>query len=79
VRVIERCSAVDGTWGMKAKYYEEGARYARRLVRDLDAEPADHLVGDCSLAGLRVLKEKGTPLKHPIVALAEAYGLEGAD
>jgi glycerol-3-phosphate dehydrogenase subunit C len=76
VRVIERCSAVDGTWGMKAKYYEEGARYAKRLVRELDAEAADHVVGDCSLAGLRVLKETGAPMKHPVVALAEAYGID---
>jgi glycerol-3-phosphate dehydrogenase subunit C len=76
VRVIERCSAVDGTWGMKAKYYEEGARYAQKLVRDLDAEPADVVVGDCSLAGLRILKEKGMVVKHPVVALAEAYGLD---
>lgn len=79
VRVIERCSAVDGTWGMKAAHYEEGARYARRLVKDLDSEPADVVVGDCSLAGLRVLKERGSPMKHPVVALAEAYGLDGLE
>jgi glycerol-3-phosphate dehydrogenase subunit C len=76
VRVIERCSAVDGTWGMKAKHYEEGAKYAKKLVREIEAEPADQVVGDCSLAGLRVLKETGSPMKHPIVALAEAYGID---
>ena len=79
VRVVERCSAVDGTWGMKAKYYEEGARYAKKLVRELDAEPADHVAGDCSLAGQRVLKEKGVHMKHPVVLLAEAYGLDPAE
>ena len=40
VRIIERCSAVDGTWGMKAAYYDEGRRYARRLA---DAELAGAL------------------------------------
>src|SRR5262249_6012801 len=35
VRIVERCSAVDGTWGMKAAYYAEGARYAERLARDI--------------------------------------------
>jgi glycerol-3-phosphate dehydrogenase subunit C len=79
VRVIERCSAVDGTWGMKARFYEEGARYARKLIREIDADPADVIVGDCSLAGQRVLKEKGKPMKHPVVALAEAYGLDLAE
>ncbi len=38
VRIIERCSAVDGTWGMKAAYYNEGRRYARRLADAIDAE-----------------------------------------
>jgi glycerol-3-phosphate dehydrogenase subunit C len=76
VRVIERCSAVDGTWGMKAKYYEEGARYAQKLVEELDHDAPDMVVGDCNLAGLRVEKEKGVRMLHPIVALAEAYGLD---
>src|SRR6185295_18922521 len=33
VRMIEHCSAVDGTWGMKAAYYELGRKYAQKLVR----------------------------------------------
>ncbi|MEP7051651.1 MAG: heterodisulfide reductase-related iron-sulfur binding cluster [Pseudomonadota bacterium] len=78
VRIIERCSAVDGTWGMKAKYYAEGVRYAARLSRAIeDEQPAEgelSVVTDCSLAALRVLKENGRVARHPIVALAEAYG-----
>ncbi len=81
VRIIERCSAVDGTWGMKAKYYEEGARYAKRLAGAIeDEQPAEgklEVVTDCSLAALRVLKENGRVARHPIVALAEAYGFDG--
>lgn len=73
VRVVERCAAVDGTWGMKAAYYEEGARYGKRLAKELDA--AEMVVGDCSLAGLRVLKENQRHMRHPAVALADAYGL----
>jgi glycerol-3-phosphate dehydrogenase subunit C len=79
VRIVERCSAVDGTWGMKAKFYEEGARYGRRLAKALKGEDdgeADLVVGDCSLAGQRVLKENGERMKHPVVVLAEAYGLD---
>jgi len=83
VRIIERCSAVDGTWGMKAKYYDEGVRYAKRLTSAIEDEQPEHgelsVVTDCSLAALRVLKENGRVARHPIVALAEAYGLtEGA-
>ncbi len=78
VRIIERCSAVDGTWGMKAKYYEEGVRYAKRLSEAIeDEQPSEgelSVVTDCSLAALRVLKENGRAARHPVVALAEAYG-----
>ena len=81
VRIIERCSAVDGTWGMKAAYYDEGRRYARRLADAIDSERDDEkpftVVTDCSLAALRIKKENGTLAKHPIEVLAEAYGLTG--
>lgn len=81
VRIIERCSAVDGTWGMKAAYYDEGRRYARRLADAIDNEREDDkpftVVTDCSLAALRIKKENGTEAKHPVELLAAAYGLEG--
>jgi glycerol-3-phosphate dehydrogenase subunit C len=77
VRIVERCSAVDGTWGMKAKYYEEGARYAQRLVSEIDEQDGpETIVGDCSLAGLRVKKALGKSMLHPAEALAAAYGLD---
>lgn len=76
VRIVERCSAVDGTWGMKAAYYAEGARYAKKLIDGLAAEDHDMVVGDCSLAGLRVLGETNETMVHPAVALARAYGLD---
>jgi glycerol-3-phosphate dehydrogenase subunit C len=81
VRIIERCSAVDGTWGMKAAYYDEGRRYARRLTDAIHDEREDDkpltVVTDCSLAALRIKKENGAEAKHPIELLAEAYGLKG--
>jgi glycerol-3-phosphate dehydrogenase subunit C len=76
VRIIERCSAVDGTWGMKAAFYAEGARYAQGLVREIregqeSGETA--VVTDCSLAALRIKKENQLQARHPIELLAEAY------
>jgi glycerol-3-phosphate dehydrogenase subunit C len=75
VRIVERCSAVDGTWGMKARFYEEGARYAERLTEEIAADAPDVVVGDCSLAGLRITKANGGEVLHPAVALARAYGM----
>jgi glycerol-3-phosphate dehydrogenase subunit C len=76
VRIIERCSAVDGTWGMKAAYYEEGARYAARLGEAIESGAEDGetaVVTDCSLAALRILKQSGRKARHPIELLADAY------
>ena len=75
VEVIEQCSAVDGTWGMKAQYYEMGRRYARKLTDRVDGAKADLVVSDCSLAALRIQKESGVKVMHPIESLADAYGI----
>lgn len=82
VRIVERCSAVDGTWGMKAAYYEEGARYAEKLLGELriGAQSGEMgVVTDCSLAALRVKKGLGKRARHPVELLAEAYGYRPAE
>lgn len=75
VRVIEQCSAVDGTWGMKAQHYETGRRYAAKLVREVDDMEPDVVVTDCGLSGRRLEHENGVTVLHPAEALAVAYGL----
>ncbi|MFO0548951.1 MAG: heterodisulfide reductase-related iron-sulfur binding cluster [Polyangiaceae bacterium] len=81
VRVIEECSAVDGTWGMKAEHYATGRRYAQKLVRGVTEAEPDLVVTDCTLSALRIAHEvrdpddKPTRVVHPIEALAEAYDL----
>jgi glycerol-3-phosphate dehydrogenase subunit C len=75
VEIVEQCSAVDGTWGMKAQYYEMGKKYAQKLVRGIDGAEARLVVSDCSLAALRIAKENGVTVVHPIESLAEAYGV----
>ena len=76
VEVIEQCSAVDGTWGMKAQYYEMGRRYAQKLVRGIDGAEAQIVVTDCSLSARRIEQENGVKPLHPVEALAQAYGVE---
>jgi glycerol-3-phosphate dehydrogenase subunit C len=76
VTIVDKCSAVDGTWGMKAQYYETGRKYARKLTRGIeDAEP-DLVVTDCPLSAQRILKENAAAPLHPMEALAQAYGLK---
>jgi glycerol-3-phosphate dehydrogenase subunit C len=75
VRMVEECSAVDGTWGMKAAHYETGRRYAGKMVRGIAAAEPDLVVTDCSLSALRIGKENAVRPLHPIQAVARAYGL----
>jgi glycerol-3-phosphate dehydrogenase subunit C len=76
VRMVEQCSAVDGTWGMKAAYYEIGRKYAKKLVRNIADGEGEIVVSDCSLAALRIQKENQVKVVHPIEAVRDAYGLE---
>lgn len=75
VEVIEKCSAVDGTWGMKAQHYEMGRRYAQKLAHGIEGADARLVVTDCPLSALRINKENEVRAIHPVEALAEAYGL----
>jgi len=76
VDIVEKCSAVDGTWGMKAQYYEMGRKYAQKLVRGIEHAEAKLVVTDCPLSALRIQKENAITPLHPMEALAEAYGLD---
>ncbi len=78
VDIVDKCSAVDGTWGMKAQHYEMGRKYAQKLVHGIEAAEPKLVVTDCPLSGQRILKETGKRPMHPIEALAQAYGLGAA-
>jgi glycerol-3-phosphate dehydrogenase subunit C len=75
VEIVEKCSAVDGTWGMKAQYYEMGRKYAQKLVRGIENAEPDVIVTDCPLSALRIDHENGREAIHPAEALARAYGM----
>jgi glycerol-3-phosphate dehydrogenase subunit C len=78
VEPIERCSAFDGTWGMKREYYPLSRKYAKKLMRALEDAQATRLVSDCPLAGLNVTEELGVTPAHPVEVLRDAYGLAAA-
>jgi glycerol-3-phosphate dehydrogenase subunit C len=78
VEAVERCSAFDGTWGMKREYYELSRKYGRKLSRALEGVDAMRLVSDCPLAGLNVTEDLGVTPAHPVEVLRDAYGLAPA-
>jgi len=75
VDVVEKCSAVDGTWGFKKEYYELSMRLAKPLF-DAVTAAGPVTATDCPLAALQIEQGTGRKPKHPVEVLAAAYGFE---
>jgi len=78
VDVVERCSAVDGTWGFKTQYFELSMKVAQPLFDAVRAAAAPTVATDCPLAALQIAQGTGMEPRHPIQVLARAYGLDDA-
>ena len=76
VNAVEKCSAVDGTWGFKQEYYELSLQVAKPLFDAITGAGAPTAATDCPLAALQIEQGTGKKPKHPIEVLASAYGLE---
>jgi Fe-S oxidoreductase len=76
VRTIERCSGLDGTWGLKAEFYDSSMKVARKLFDEILEFDPDVVATDCPLAALQI--EHGTGLRpvHPVELLDRAYGTD---
>ncbi|HEY7543074.1 MAG TPA: anaerobic glycerol-3-phosphate dehydrogenase subunit C [Methylomirabilota bacterium] len=75
VDVVEKCSAVDGTWGFKKEYYELSMKLAKPLF-DAVTTGGPVAATDCPLAALQIAQGTGRKPKHPVELLAAAYGFE---
>ena len=75
VETIERCSAVDGTWGMKKEFFELSMKVAEPLFKGIEAAAPDRVATECPLAALQINQGTGRSAQHPIRILADAYGL----
>jgi Fe-S oxidoreductase len=75
VVMVEACSGVDGTWGMKARYYDESLKICEGLIDAIEASKPDRVATDCPLSALRIEERTGLKAVHPIVLLRDAYGL----
>jgi Fe-S oxidoreductase len=76
VEMLDHCCGVDGTWGMKARWYEKSLEIAKPLLDGIQRVEPDHVATDCPLAALRILEGTGHRARHPIELLRDAYGLE---
>jgi Fe-S oxidoreductase len=76
VEMVDRCSGMDGTWGMKRQYYDASRKVASPVFRRVEETAPDRVCSDCALAGLQIAQGTGRRVSHPIEVLREAYGLE---
>jgi len=76
VVMVDACSGVDGTWGMKARYYDESLEICSNLMNSIEQAEPDHVATDCPLSALRIKEQTGREAVHPIVLLRDAYGFE---
>ena len=74
VELLDKCSCMDGTWGMKTEYYELSKEWAAPLLDGLVANEPDQLSSDCLIAKLQIEENNGRPVLHPIEVVWQAYG-----
>lgn len=88
VNVIERCSGHGGAWGYKKDHFETAMKIGKPAAKQLYAGEKKYVVSECPLAGIHIDQEikaldgaapKPERVSHPIVLMAQAYGLLGDD
>jgi Fe-S oxidoreductase len=77
---VDKCSGIDGTWGLRAKNYPLAKEVAQPMKRAIEADvekaTGTHVVaGDCHLANGAIVEETGLTPMHPIQVVARAYGI----
>ena len=78
INLINRCSGMDGGWGMKFEFFEESMKVGERCVNDLGQKEYDSICTDCSLAShqLSQASDGHINLDHPVIKLYNAYGFK---
>ena len=85
VTTVERCAGHDGTWGVKAEYFDNSMKIGRPVFRRMaEAGPADgssyFVSSDCPIAARHILQGMGEEARraekaHPLALLRKAYGI----
>ena len=79
VTVVERCSAIDGTWGLRAENVEMARRIAEPLMDAVASAGTELVTGDCHLANTAIREATERVPLHPVQVLARAYGIDAGE
>ena len=74
--MLNRCSAIDGTWGLGAENVDMARRIAKPLMDKVRSSNAELVAGDCNLANNAIHEETDIRPVHPMQVMARAYGLD---
>ncbi len=74
ITLVDKCSCMDGTWGMKTEYYELSKKGAAPLLQQLTENQPKTLASDCLIAKLQIEEGTGQEVLHPIEIVWKAYG-----
>lgn len=74
VKLVDKCSCMDGTWGMKEEYYELSKKWAAPLLEALTEPKQATLSSDCLIAKLQIEENTGQKVQHPIEIVWKALG-----
>jgi len=78
VNTVERCSGHDGTWGVKAEYFQNSMKIGRPVFRQMAVDDPDYISSDCAIAARHIeqgMGETRAKKEHPLTLLRIAYGL----
>ncbi len=75
VTLVDKCSCMDGTWGMKTEWYELSKKGAAPLLEGLTKDKPTTLSSDCLIAKLQIEEGTGQKVVHPIEVVHKALGL----
>jgi len=80
VKTVERCAGHDGTWGVKAEYFDNSMKIGRPVFRQMAEPVPDYVSSDCPIAGRHIMQGMGgqagkAEKAHPLALLKKAYGL----
>lgn len=80
VKVVERCSGHDGTWGVKTEYFDNSMKIGRPVFRMMAEARPDYVASDCPIAARHIMQGMGKESKnavklHPLSLIRKAYGV----
>ncbi|MDH3755808.1 MAG: heterodisulfide reductase-related iron-sulfur binding cluster [Acidimicrobiia bacterium] len=75
ISLVAECSAIDGTWGLRAENLSLSRKVAKKMATAIDKADSEAVAGDCTLANGGIVLETGRTPQHPIQQVARAYGI----